>query len=57
METSILELIADAPYAALIIYMMWFASAIIRQAIEAQTQIILALIDRLPVYIDKENDT
>jgi hypothetical protein len=53
METSILELIADAPYAALIIYMMWFASAIIRQAIEAQTQIILALIDRLPVYIDR----
>jgi ABC-type methionine transport system permease subunit len=50
METSILELVKDAPYALLIVYMMWFASAIVRQAIDAQTAVILALIDRLPDY-------
>jgi len=50
METSILELMKDAPYALLIIYMVWFASAIVKQAIDAQTQVILALIDRLPDY-------
>ena len=48
MDTALLELLKDAPYAAILAWFAWMATTIILAAMQHQKEIWLATLEKIP---------